>query len=87
MLVIQQSPMSRDVYKRQEVCKATHGLIEHLDTQIDEFVLAMLVDVLYFKGTWEKEFDDYDTTDRVFYGAKGKQKVPTMRLSLIHIFV
>ena len=39
----------------------------------------MLVDVLYFKGTWEKEFDDYDTTDRVFYGAKGKQKVPTMR--------
>ena len=63
----------------EEVCKATHGLIEHLDTQIDESVLAMLVDVLYFKGTWEKEFDDYDTTDRVFYGAKGKQKVPTMR--------
>lgn len=63
----------------EEVCKATHGLIEHLDTQIDESVLAMLVDALYFKGTWEKEFDDYDTTDRVFYGAKGKQKVPTMR--------
>lgn len=63
----------------EEVCKATHGLIEHLDTQIDESVLALLVDVLYFKGTWEKEFDDYDTNDRVFYGTKGKQKVPTMR--------
>lgn len=63
----------------EEVCKATHGLIEHLDTQIDESVLALLVDVLYFKGTWEKEFDDYDTNDRMFYGTKGKQKVPTMR--------
>lgn len=63
----------------EDVCKATHGLIEHLDTQIDASVLAMLVDLLYFKGTWEKEFDDYDTTDRGFYGTKGKQKVPTMR--------
>ena len=63
----------------EDVCKATHGLIEHLDTQIDASVLAMLVDLLYFTGTWEKEFDDYDTTDRVFYGTKGKQKVPTMR--------
>lgn len=41
--------------------------------------MALLVDVLYFKGTWEKEFEDYYTTDRVFYGTKGKQKVPTMR--------
>lgn len=63
----------------EDVCKATHGLIEHLDTQINASVLAMLVDVLYFKGTWEKEFDDYNTAERVFYGAKGKQKVPTMR--------
>ena len=62
-----------------DVCKATHGLIEHLDTQINASVLAMLVDVLYFKGTWEDEFDDYNTADRVFYSTKGKQKVPTMR--------
>ncbi len=62
-----------------DVCKATHGLIEHLDTQIDASVLALLVDVLYFKGAWKNEFDDYDTADRVFYGTKGKQKVPTMR--------
>ncbi len=63
----------------EDVCKATHGFIEHLDTQIDASVLAMLVDVLYFKGTWDEEFDDYNTAERVFYGAKGKQKVPTMR--------
>ncbi len=63
----------------EDVCKATHGLIEHLDTQINASVLAMLVDVLYFKGAWENEFDDYNTTNRVFYGSKGKQKVPTMR--------
>ena len=30
----------------EDVCKATHDLIEHLDTQIDASVLAMLVDVL-----------------------------------------
>ena len=63
----------------EDVCKATHGFIEHLDTQIDTSVLAMLVDVLYFKGTWDEDFDDYNTAERVFYGAKGKQKVPTMR--------
>ena len=63
----------------EDVCKATHGLIEHLDTQINASVLAMLVDVLYFKGTWDEEFDDYNTAERMFYGAKGKQKVPTMR--------
>ena len=63
----------------ENVCKATHGLIEHLDTQINASVLAMLVDVLYFKGTWDEEFDDYNTAERMFYGAKGKQKVPTMR--------
>ncbi len=63
----------------EDVCKATHGLIEHLDTQIDSYILALLVDVLYFKGTWEDAFDDYNIAERVFYGTKGKQKVPTMR--------
>lgn len=63
----------------EDVCNTTHGLIEHLDTQIDASVLALLVDVLYFKGAWEEEFDNYKTADRMFYGTKGKLKVPTMR--------
>ncbi len=63
----------------ENVCKATHGLIEHLDTDIDASILALLVDILYFKGTWKQQFDDYATADCVFYGTNGKKKVPTMR--------
>ena len=62
----------------EEVCKGTHGLIDHLDTDIDAAMLALIVDILYFKGSWEDEFDEYNTKDRMFYGTKGKAKVPTM---------
>ena len=62
----------------EEVCKGTHGLIDHLDTDIDAAMLALIVDILYFKGAWEYEFDEYNTKDRMFYGTKGKAKVPTM---------
>lgn len=63
----------------EEVCKGTHGLIDHLDTDIDAAMLALIVDILYFKGAWEYEFDEYNTKDRMFYGTKGKAKVPTMQ--------
>lgn len=62
----------------EEVCKGTHGLIDHLDTDISSEILALIVDILYFKGVWEYEFDEYNTKDRMFYGTKGKAKVPTM---------
>ncbi len=71
------SPEAKNIIDK-DVCEATHGLIEHLNTQINASILAMLVDVLYFKGAWEKVFDDYDTIDKVFFGTKGEQKVPTM---------
>ena len=60
------------------VRKSTHGLIPHLDTEFDDFTLALIVDILYFNGEWEDKFDKYDTTDRVFYGTYGNQEVPTM---------
>lgn len=63
----------------EEVCKGTHGLIDHLDTDIDAAMLALIVDILYFKGAWEYEFDEYNTKDRMFYGTKGNAKVPTMQ--------
>lgn len=63
----------------EEVCKGTHGLIDHLDTDIDAAMLALIVDILYFKGAWEYEFDEYYTKDRMFYGTKGNIKVPTMQ--------
>ena len=62
----------------KEVCKGTHGLIDHLDTEINADTLSLIVDILYFKGAWENEFDEYCTKDRMFYGTKGKVKVPTM---------
>ena len=62
----------------EEVCKGTHGLIDHLDTDINSEILALIIDILYFKGAWEYEFDEYNTKDRMFYGTKGKAKVPTM---------
>lgn len=63
----------------EEVCSASHGLIQHLDTDIDASMLALIVDILYFKGRWENKFDDFNTIDRMFYGTNGKKKVPTMR--------
>ena len=63
----------------KDVCNATHGLIPQLDTDIDASILALIVDILYFKGSWENKFDNYNTTDRIFYGTNGKKKVPTMR--------
>ena len=48
----------------EEVCKGTHGLIDHLDTDINAAMLALIVDILYFKGSWEYEFDEYNTKDR-----------------------
>ena len=62
----------------EEVCKGTHGLIDRLDTDINAAMLALIVDILYFKGSWEDEFDENNTKDRMFYGTKGKVKVPTM---------
>lgn len=62
----------------EEVCKGTHGLIDRLDTDINAAMLALIVDILYFKGSWEYEFEEYNTKDRMFYGTKGKVKVPTM---------
>ena len=45
----------------EEVCKGTHGLIDRLDTDINAAMLALIVDILYFKGSWEDEFDEYNT--------------------------
>ncbi|XP_061710482.1 alaserpin-like isoform X7 [Cydia pomonella] len=40
---------------------------------------AVLVNALYFKGSWEKKFNDKATTDRDFHVTKDKTvKVPTM---------
>lgn len=41
----------------------------------------VLVNILYFKGTWKHKFKKYRTTDREFYiGTNRHVLVPTMQL-------
>ncbi len=40
---------------------------------IPEDVIAYLVNAIYFKGIWEKEFDEEKTTERTFYGEEEKE--------------
>ncbi len=40
---------------------------------IDDDVIAYLVNAIYFKGVWEKEFDEDKTTERTFYGSEEKE--------------
>lgn len=63
----------------KSICDATHGLIKELGLQLNEDTVAVIADILYFKASWSSPFDKYDTKDQVFYGTKGKQKVPMMK--------
>lgn len=63
------------------ISEATHGLINKLDIEIPQEALALITDILYFKGAWMDEFGDYNTKEQLFYGTKGKTKVPMMKLT------
>ncbi|KAL3781790.1 hypothetical protein HJC23_009220 [Cyclotella cryptica] len=53
----------------------TNGKIKVLmgDGALDPLTAALLVDAVYFKGTWKYEFSPVDTTDDVFYHRDGSQ--------------
>eukprot|EP00804_Cyclotella_cryptica_P021675 CCRYP_018277-RA/>CCRYP_018277-RA protein AED:0.32 eAED:0.35 QI:0/0/0/1/0/0/3/0/664 len=53
----------------------TNGKIKVLmgDDALDPLTAALLVDAVYFKGTWKYEFSPVDTTDDVFYHRDGSQ--------------
>lgn len=61
------------------ICDATHGLIKELGLQLNKDTVAVIADILYFKAAWSSPFDEYDTKDQLFYGTKGKKKVPMMK--------
>ena len=60
---------------------ATHGKIEKIvDDAIDPATVLFLINAIYFKALWQREFDPARTHDGTFYLANGAEKqVPMMR--------
>ena len=44
----------------------TNGKINHIINDIDENLVLMLINVIYFKGTWLEKFKQQDTKNRAF---------------------
>jgi serine protease inhibitor len=63
------------------VDEQTHGKIKRIvEGPLSGLTGAFLANAIYFKGSWEKKFEQKDTEDRVFNLAYGQQKtVPMMR--------
>ena len=59
----------------------TNGKIQKIvGDQIDPITVLFLINAIYFKGTWQKEFDPSKTQEGPFHLANGdKKQVPMMR--------
>ena len=71
-------PDSRCIINKA-VDEASHGLIKEINSDILPTTQMLLTDILYFKAKWNERFHEEDTTERIFYGTKGKEKIPMMR--------
>ena len=57
----------------------TNGKIEKILDEINPDMVLFLINAIYFKGTWQTEFDPSRTRDGTFYLATGAEKqVPMM---------
>lgn len=58
----------------------TNGAIPSVVEAIDPQTIACLISGIYFKGSWQEEFDTSQTRDEPFYLANGdKKQIPMMR--------
>lgn len=71
-------PEIKDIIN-QAINEASHGLIKEINSDIQPLTQMLLTDILYFKAKWDERFYEEDTAERIFYGTKGKEKVPMMR--------
>ncbi|NUO00351.1 MAG: serpin family protein [Saprospiraceae bacterium] len=55
------------------VDQKTNGLIETILDEIPASAVMYLINAIYFKGAWKKEFDPQYTTDATFYLENGTQ--------------
>lgn len=56
------------------VDQKTNGLIETILDEIPANAVMYLINAIYFKGAWRKEFDPQYTTDATFYLEDGSQQ-------------
>ena len=57
----------------------TKGKIKKIVQRIDPRTLIMLINAIYFKGSWQEEFDKSRTRDGIFHLSDGSEKqVPMM---------
>lgn len=64
-----------------EVEKASHGLIKQLQIELTKETRALLIDVFYFKATWQNQFDEELTMTEDFYYKGGCSKVKMMSIT------
>ena len=61
-----------------KINEASHGLLPSLNAKVDPLTRVLLTDILYFKAHWEIPFEEENTDELPFYGAKETVDVPTM---------
>ena len=58
----------------------TDGLIKEALSELPADVVMLLINAIYFKGTWQTEFDPKDTHKADFFAAAGPQEVDMMHI-------
>ncbi len=73
-------PLSKDIIN-EWVSEKTYDKIESIVDQISPESFMFLINAIYFKGTWQYEFDKKGTVNRPFYFEDGTvNEVPAMKL-------
>jgi len=62
------------------VAEKTHDKITEIFTSTDANMVMVLINAIYFKGTWTFEFDPQDTSDDTFHAPSGDKTVKMMHL-------
>ena len=71
-------------FKLESLEQVNNYVSEHTNGKITDFlqsinnILFMIINALYFKGSWEKKFDESLTTKRPFKNSNGTVMVDTM---------
>ena len=62
------------------VKESTKGKIDAILEQIGPLDVMYLINAIYFKGDWTRQFDKQDTRDAPFYNASGERQIGTVKM-------